>query len=183
MIVPFIRKSAYMALLGGISKSEFHEKQKEGLISQPDGWLGPRSPIWKETTAQADMERILAVPKPIETRPKRRRSPNKTKGHTMRAPLKRNPAGANGGASGNFESADGRSPICPPPPLRQADHPCAICGAYATRSADGGKDVALLEHDPHRDKDLKPQTTELVARPIMGPVPLLRRPWLPLVSA
>jgi hypothetical protein len=72
MVIPFVRKHAFMALLG-VGNTKFHEEQNAGRISPPDTWLGPRTPVWLETTVKADMARMLDAPKPIETRPLRRR--------------------------------------------------------------------------------------------------------------
>jgi hypothetical protein len=72
MVEKFWRKPALLDLYG-ICKSEFHAAQKDGRISRPDGWLGARSPFWTNSTVEKDQERLLAAPRPIETRPLRRR--------------------------------------------------------------------------------------------------------------
>jgi hypothetical protein len=72
MVQKFWRKRSYRDLLG-LCNSEFHEKQKQGLISPPDGWLGARSPFWTDETVEKDQKRLLAAPRPVETRPLRRR--------------------------------------------------------------------------------------------------------------
>jgi predicted DNA-binding transcriptional regulator AlpA len=73
----FWRRHAYRDLLG-IGDSEFYERLKDGRISPPDAYLGPRMPIWTDETVAADQARILAAPRPVETRPLRRSSSNTT---------------------------------------------------------------------------------------------------------
>jgi hypothetical protein len=84
MVQKFWREQPYISLLG-IGKTKFHEGIKAGLISEPDGYLGPRSPFWTNDTVERDQARILAQPKPIETRPKRRRITKQDKGATHNA--------------------------------------------------------------------------------------------------
>jgi hypothetical protein len=72
MVQKFWRKAALLDLYG-ICKSEFFEKQKQGLISEPDGWLGARSPFWLDATVEKDQKRMIAAKRPIEVRPLRRR--------------------------------------------------------------------------------------------------------------
>jgi|SoiMethySBSTD1v2_1073268.scaffolds.fasta_scaffold566321_2 hypothetical protein len=81
MELKFVRKAAYLER-SGFSNTEFHEAQKQGRVSPPDGYLGPRSPIWTEETVQKDLRGILTEPKPVETRPKRRRITKQDKGAT-----------------------------------------------------------------------------------------------------
>ena len=71
MLKRFIRKREYQALLG-YCDTEFWAAQKDGRISPPDAYLGPRTPVWLETTVERDQQRLLASPQPIETRPSRR---------------------------------------------------------------------------------------------------------------
>jgi hypothetical protein len=68
----FVRKAEYLDR-SGFCKTEFHQAQKKGRISAPDAYIGPRTPVWLETTVERDLKKILNAPKPIETRPLRRR--------------------------------------------------------------------------------------------------------------
>jgi hypothetical protein len=72
MLKRFIRKREYQQLLG-FCETEFWAAQQDGRISRPDAYLGPRTPVWLETTVEADQQRLLAAPRPIETRPSRQR--------------------------------------------------------------------------------------------------------------
>jgi hypothetical protein len=73
----FLRKARVMARFD-MRHTKFHEELNAGRISQPDAWLGPRSPVWLETTVEKDIKRYLAAPRPIETRPLRRRRSSDT---------------------------------------------------------------------------------------------------------
>jgi len=44
---------------GYISDSEFYEAIKEGRFPKPDGYIGPRSPFWTETTLRDHQRRLL----------------------------------------------------------------------------------------------------------------------------
>jgi len=70
MLKRFIRKREYQALLG-FCETEFWAAQNDGRISRPDAYLGPRTPVWLETTVENDQQRLLASGRPIETRPSR----------------------------------------------------------------------------------------------------------------
>jgi hypothetical protein len=72
MIQKFIRQEPYRQLVG-MGKSEWKEARKDGRISPPDGYLGPRSPFWTELTVERDQARLIGRGRPIETRPTRRR--------------------------------------------------------------------------------------------------------------
>jgi hypothetical protein len=72
MVQKFLRKRAVQDLFG-FSNTEWDKAREDGRISAPDAWLGPRQPVWLETTVARDQERLLNRPKPIETRPTRRR--------------------------------------------------------------------------------------------------------------
>ena len=50
-----------------------------------------------------------------------------------------------------------------------AHHLCIVCGAYGPRSPDFGKTRFCQQHDPHRDKDLKLQTSERPPGPSWDP--------------
>jgi predicted DNA-binding transcriptional regulator AlpA len=72
MLKRFIRKREFQTLLG-FGETEFWAAQNDGRISRPDAYLGPRSPVWLETTVEKDQQRLLAAPRPTETRPSRAR--------------------------------------------------------------------------------------------------------------
>jgi hypothetical protein len=77
MVQKFFRRRALRELYG-FCDTEFWQAQKEGRISPPDAYLGPRTPVWLESTVEKDQERLLAEPRPIETRPNRLRGANTT---------------------------------------------------------------------------------------------------------
>jgi predicted DNA-binding transcriptional regulator AlpA len=77
MVQKFLRRPAVRGVFG-YGNTEFWQAQKEGRISPPDAWLGPRTPVWLESTVEKDQERLLAAPRPVETRPSRRRKTNNT---------------------------------------------------------------------------------------------------------
>jgi hypothetical protein len=61
-----------------IGRTKFYEELKAGRIPPADAWLGPRSPVWTEATVEQTIKKYLAAPKPIETRPLRRRRSSNT---------------------------------------------------------------------------------------------------------
>jgi hypothetical protein len=67
------RKSGFKARLA-MGNSRFHEEMNAGRIPPPDGWTGPRSPVWTDETIEKTIQAYLAQPKPPETHPRRRRS-------------------------------------------------------------------------------------------------------------
>jgi predicted DNA-binding transcriptional regulator AlpA len=72
MLQRFIRKAAAREM-SGYGDSEFDEAVRDGRFPQPDGYLGPRSPFWTEQTIIRWQTQKIGTPKPIETRPSRRR--------------------------------------------------------------------------------------------------------------
>ena len=56
-----------------VGETKFHEERTAGRIPPPDAWLGPRSPVWTDETVEKTMRAYMAAPRPIETRPLRRR--------------------------------------------------------------------------------------------------------------
>ena len=57
------RKSGFKARLA-MGHTKFHAEMNAGRIPQPDGWLGPRSPVWTEETVLRTIKGYLATPKP-----------------------------------------------------------------------------------------------------------------------
>jgi predicted DNA-binding transcriptional regulator AlpA len=49
MVSRFIRKPEVIAL-SGLSYTTFHTELQAGRFPKPDAYLGPRSPVWLETT-------------------------------------------------------------------------------------------------------------------------------------
>jgi predicted DNA-binding transcriptional regulator AlpA len=68
----FVRTAGFESRLA-MGHSKFHEERNAGRIPEPDAWLGPRSPVWLEETVEQTIKAYLAAPRPIETRPLRRR--------------------------------------------------------------------------------------------------------------
>jgi hypothetical protein len=66
------RKTAFKARLA-MGNTKFHQEINAGRIPPPDGWLGPRSPVWTEESVLATIRSYLDVPKPPETHPAARR--------------------------------------------------------------------------------------------------------------
>jgi predicted DNA-binding transcriptional regulator AlpA len=74
MLIRFMRKPEVITL-SGLGYTQFHEMLKAGLFPPPDGYLGPRSPFWIETTLGEWQRQKLAEPKqaPVQT-PRRKRA-------------------------------------------------------------------------------------------------------------
>ena len=49
----------------GLGYTEFYRAIKEGLFPKPDGYLGPRSPFWTETTITKWQRDTIAAGKPV----------------------------------------------------------------------------------------------------------------------
>jgi predicted DNA-binding transcriptional regulator AlpA len=74
MLDPFHRKPVAIQV-SGYGYTQFHEELKKGGFPLPDAYLGPRSPVWRESTLREWQRQKLAQPKqpPIQT-PRRRRA-------------------------------------------------------------------------------------------------------------
>lgn len=66
------RKPGFKARLA-MGNTKFHDEMNAGRIPPPDGWLGPRSPVWTDETVEKTIQAYLAQPKPVETHPAARR--------------------------------------------------------------------------------------------------------------
>jgi predicted DNA-binding transcriptional regulator AlpA len=58
----FVRKADVLKFTR-LGMSEFHERIRLGTFPKPDAYLGPRSPVWLESTLQRWQEEIIAQPK------------------------------------------------------------------------------------------------------------------------
>jgi hypothetical protein len=65
-IDPFLGEKAFRRALGDPSKIKFWQMLRDGEVPPPDGYLGPRLPVWKQSTAIRTQEQILARPRPVE---------------------------------------------------------------------------------------------------------------------
>ncbi|MPZ58743.1 MAG: hypothetical protein GEU91_20080 [Rhizobiales bacterium] len=70
---PFLRKADFKRLIGNPCDTVFYQMINDGRLPKPDGYLGKRMPFWKSSTAARAQAVILAQPRPVETRPTRRR--------------------------------------------------------------------------------------------------------------
>jgi predicted DNA-binding transcriptional regulator AlpA len=70
----FIRKAEAIDF-SGLGYTTFHEELKAGRFPPPDSYLGPRSPVWTDSTLREWQRQKLAEPKqpPVQT-PRRRRA-------------------------------------------------------------------------------------------------------------
>ena len=55
-----VRKQQLRARLA-VGNTMFWEWQQRGIIDPPDAWLSPRAPVWRESTANRIVERVLAL--------------------------------------------------------------------------------------------------------------------------
>ena len=60
MIDPFMRKRAVLKATA-LGYTKFHEEIAAGTFPKPDGFLGPRSPFWRESTIAAWQAARLAA--------------------------------------------------------------------------------------------------------------------------
>jgi hypothetical protein len=72
-ITPRLNRKASFKERLGLKNTKFHDDMNAGRIPPPDGWLGPRSPVWTEATVLRTIQAYLAQPKPPETHPAARR--------------------------------------------------------------------------------------------------------------
>lgn len=70
MITQFYRRQRFIEALA-CGETQFDEFRKSGVIPEPDGYLGPRSPFWTAETVRTVQLRLMSQPKPVETRPRR----------------------------------------------------------------------------------------------------------------
>ena len=70
----FVRKPETIKA-SGYGYTQFHEALKSKDFPPPDTYLGPRSPVWKQSTISEWQRQKLAEPKqpPVQT-PRRRRA-------------------------------------------------------------------------------------------------------------
>lgn len=69
----FVRQAEFKRLLGNPGKTEWYEMRGDGRVPPPDGWLSERVPFWTAGTVARTQAMLLARPRPVETRPNRRR--------------------------------------------------------------------------------------------------------------
>jgi predicted DNA-binding transcriptional regulator AlpA len=61
---PFCRKSEALAF-SRLRQTEFHEQLRDGRFPEPDAYLGPRMPVWLQSTLQRWQTAVLAKSKPV----------------------------------------------------------------------------------------------------------------------
>jgi predicted DNA-binding transcriptional regulator AlpA len=76
MLDRFIRKAEAIAI-SGLGYTQFHEHLKTGRFPPPDGYVGPRSPFWTETTLREWQRQQFIQPKQPPMQTPRRRSPRR----------------------------------------------------------------------------------------------------------
>jgi predicted DNA-binding transcriptional regulator AlpA len=57
----FVRKPDVMKFTR-LGSSEFHERIRLGTFPKPDAYLGPRSPVWLESTLKRWQAEVIAQP-------------------------------------------------------------------------------------------------------------------------
>jgi hypothetical protein len=53
------RKRQFQEALGGIGHSFFHRLQRRGIIPAADAWFSATLPLWKQSTVEATVARVI----------------------------------------------------------------------------------------------------------------------------